>query len=76
MPYHLAIDFCDQRYCQALSSPQGRDNELLCVIADLQGLECRDGDIPDRSNIGACLVPDHNLWIHERFAAAPSADKK
>ena len=61
MPYHSAIHFCDQRYRESIGGAQRLDDEMLRVVADLQGLERCDGHLSDRANIVTRLVPDNDL---------------
>jgi len=64
MTYHMAIHFCDERYREGLGCAQCLDNELFCVIADLQGLKRGDGHLDYLVYIGNCFTSDYNLRIH------------
>jgi hypothetical protein len=49
---------------RAAFSVERLDDELLRVVADLQGLERCDSHLSYRANIVMRLVPDDDLWIH------------
>ena len=44
--------------------PQRRDDELLGVMADLQGFESDDRYFRDGALVGAGFVPDEDLRVH------------
>jgi hypothetical protein len=64
MSNHAAIHFCDERYREDLGGAQRGDDELLSVIADLQGLECGDSHLGYCACIGVGFAPDCDLPIH------------
>ena len=51
MSYHSAIHFCDQRYRKSFGGTYRLDDELLRVVANLQGLERCDSHLSYRANI-------------------------
>ena len=67
MPYHTAIGFCDERYREGPGGAQCRDDELLRVLADLQGLERGDSHLGDRAHIGIGFASDNDFRIHGVF---------
>ena len=56
--------FCDERQREGSGGAQCRDDVLLRVIADFQGLERGDGHFAYRVHIGSGFAPDHDLRIH------------
>jgi len=64
MPDHTAVHFCDERYREGLGGAQRLDDELLRVVAYLQGLERRDGHLGNRADIVVRFVPDNDLGTH------------
>ncbi len=54
MPYHPAVHFRDQRYRKSFGGTQRLDDELLRVVADLQGLERCDSHL-DIAQISSCV---------------------
>ena len=64
MPDHPAIYLCDERDRECLGGAERHDDELLRVIADLQGSKRGNGHFGYRAHIGIGLVPDNNLRMH------------
>ena len=64
MAYHTTIDFGDERYREGLSGAERLDDELLRVIADLQGPKRGYCHLGDRPHIELGFAPDNNLRIH------------
>ena len=64
MPYHKGIDFGDERYREGLSGAERLDDELLRVIADLQGLERCNRHFCYGADIGVSLAPDCDFRFH------------
>jgi hypothetical protein len=64
MSYHSAIHLGDQRYRKSFGGTKRLDDEMLRVVADLQGLERRDSHLGYRANIVIRLAPDNDLFLH------------
>ena len=64
MAYHTTIDFGNERYREGLGGAQCLDDELLRVIADLQGLERCNRHFGYAADIGVSLAPDFDFRFH------------
>jgi len=64
MAYHQAVGFRNERYRQRPGRSQSRNDELLGLIADRQGLERCDRNIGYDVNIADGLAPDCDFRFH------------
>ena len=65
MPHNMAIHFGDQRYGQGACGTKRLDDELLGVVADLQGLKGRDSHFGNDFGIVPRLVSDQDLLCRQ-----------
>lgn len=63
MPDHTAVQFCDERHRECPGGAQCGDDELLRVIADLQGIKRGDRYFGDRVHVGVGFAADDDLGI-------------
>ena len=64
MTYYVAIQLCNERYREGLGGAERVDDELLSVIADIQGPKRGDCHLGYRAHIGVGFAPDNDLRIH------------
>lgn len=57
MSIHATIPLGNERNAQCVAGTQCFDDELLCVNADGQSLECSGCDFGDGADIDFCLTP-------------------